>query len=141
MKNFLKLVTSSLLLVVLNSGCSLKSKGNDSNTPPSWVENPHTHKKAKNKVIGLGYSKTHFGGLRKQRQLAIASALDEIARQKGVKVSNTLNRMQVVGGSSSTSTSSMYSVQTVDGNSVTAKVVDSWKNQRTQELFILMVGE
>jgi len=143
MKKLLILITTSLFFITLNSGCSLlkKEKSGKSNSEPSWVLNPNKHKKAKSRVVGLGYSKTHFGGLRKQRQLAIAAALDEIARQKGVKVSNTLQRMQVASGSSSASTSSMYSVQSVDGNSVTATVVESWTDPRTKDLYVLMVSE
>jgi hypothetical protein len=110
-------------------------------TQPKWIVSPEHHKQAKNKLVGIGFSGVHMNGFRAQRKLAIASAIDEIARQKGVTVSNTLERMQAVSGKGKNSSSSMYSVQSVDGQKVIAKIIDSWQDPQTKDLYILMIGE
>ena len=143
-KTILSTLTLSIFLLISISGCS----GNQINLPkhlphskPFWVDNPLSHEKVQGKIFGLGSAKEHVRGTRSQRLLAISSAINEIAQQKGVKVDSSLERMTVVSGEKSKSASNMYSKQTVNGSSINATIIEVWKDDAKNELFVLMVSE
>ena len=101
---------------------------------PAWIDNPHSV----GKVVGLGHAATHIKGRSAQRELASRRALDEIARQMGVTISNTTVINQQVTNSSSSTSMVGNSVQTVDGRVVNAVIHGEWQEGGT--IYILMVG-
>lgn len=104
---------------------------------PKWVYNSGVE----GKVAGIGVCGEHVNGVNAQRSLAIKRAIDEIALQMGVKVSNVaLIGTKASAAGSSTSVES-YSFQTVDGNVVKAVIRETWRNPQTNEIFLWMVTE
>jgi hypothetical protein len=141
MKNILSTISIALLLLGL-SGCSGKKPRVSKNGEPNWIYNPQDHKLAKGKLVGIGIAGENVSGRQKQREMAVSRGIDEIAKQKGVKVDNTTQTVTVGGtGTRTKSGIKSYSVQSVNGNSVTASKVAEWYNRNTRELFVLMVGE
>ena len=108
---------------------------------PFWINNPLTHPEVKDKIFGLGSAREHAKGVTYQRKLAIARGIDEIASQKGVTVYSELETMRQVSSKGGSTSSQMYSKQTVDGKAVNAKIIEIWKDEIKKELFILMVSE
>ena len=103
---------------------------------PNWTVMPPTD----GKVYGVGSSPIHVKGRTFQRALAISRAIDEIARQKGVTVSNTLERVESVTSSGHASSAAQsYSVQSVDGQKVNAKIKEVYRDPRSNKVFVLMV--
>ncbi len=102
---------------------------------PEWTVMPPSD----GKIYGVGSSPIHVKGLTFQRALAISRAIDEIARQKGVKVSNTLERVESVSSSGSVSSAAQsYSVQSVEGQTVNAKIKEVYRDPRSKKIFVLM---
>ncbi len=105
------------------------------NQRPAWINNPQMA----GKIVGLGHSGLHFNGRAAQRELATRRALDEIARQIGVTVSNsTVINQQLTGVGSSTSMTG-NSLHQVGNKMVNAIIKDEW--QEGDILYILMVAE
>ena len=105
------------------------------NVKPKWTMLPPDD----GKVYGVGSSPEHIKGPNFQRALAMSMAIDEIARQNGVKVSNSLDRMQEVDSSGNVRSSARsVSLQTVDGKMINAVIKDMWEN-RHHKLYVLMV--
>lgn len=102
---------------------------------PGWVVNPSVA----GKVAGVGSCGYHIDGKSAQRSLAIKRAIDEIALQLGVTVENVTAIKTVGNRSGSTTGVQSFSLQTVNGELVKAVVKSSWKNPRTDELFVWMV--
>jgi hypothetical protein len=142
------LVISLLGGIIYLSGCGSKKINNEnkvsrtqqSDQKPFWISDPQTHLAIQGKIYGLGYSRDHIHGNRAKRQLAISTAINEIANQKGVKVNSELEMFQKGGESVSSPESAiqLYSVQTVEGKTVNAKIIESWEDPNTKELWILM---
>ena len=74
------------------------------------------------KITGIGIAPPNFYGENAQRKSAIAKALDEIARQKGIKINTTLYMQRVKNLSSTNSSTQIYSIQTAN-QSIKAKIV------------------
>lgn len=131
----------SLLLflsVFLLTACAYNSESANSNgtNMPKWVYAPS----GDDYIGGVGVCGTHIKGVNGQRQLAISRAIDEIARQMGVKVSNILEtQSSATSQSAAGSAMSSYSVHTVSGSVITAVIKDSWINPKTGELYIYMI--
>ncbi|NLW05084.1 MAG: hypothetical protein GX029_07660 [Pseudomonadaceae bacterium] len=101
---------------------------------PAWINNPQIA----GETVGLGHSGLHFNGRAAQRELATRRALDEIARQMGVTVSNaTIINQQLTGAGASTSMTGT-SFQSVDGRVVNAVVHGEW--QESDNFYILMIA-
>ena len=104
---------------------------------PKWIY--ETSKEGK--TGGVGISKPHFNGKTAQRSLAISRALDEIARQMGVEVSN-IQKISTVGTSQNATTKlESYSFQATNGKIVIAKIQSFWEDKATDELYVWMVVE
>lgn len=102
---------------------------------PEWIY----HYEAGNRTCGVGISLPHIKGVAYQRAVAVARGIDEIARQKNVRVDTTLEHyMKVSDGNLSSSGLSSFSVQTTSGVSISARIVDAWMNSRTDELYVLL---
>jgi hypothetical protein len=126
----------TLFIPLLFLGCTPKTP--KSNTPPYWIDNPQDHPEITGKKHGVGYSEEHAKGKRDQRISAIAAAIEEIARQKGVVVNSVYESLKTSGG---THSSQLHSVQTTNGETVEARIIRSWTNHYTKEIYILMVEE
>ncbi len=134
MKNIICIVALCIFFVV---GCSSKKlmPVSSNSSVPDWVYNPSSN----DYIGGVGVCGTHIKGKNAQRELAISRAIEEIARQKGVTVSNVLSTSSKSNSSSSlTSNMSSYSVHTVTGEVINAFIVDTWINQDSNELYIYM---
>lgn len=136
--------TSIFIGVLLISGCSQHTE-NLNSTPtslslektPNWV-----YETSKNgKAGGVGISKPHYAGKTAQRSLAISRALDEIARQMGVKVVSS-QKITTTGTSQNATTSlESYSFQTTDGKIVRATIQAFWEDKPNEELYVWMLAE
>lgn len=103
---------------------------------PSWIHNSSVS----GKVAGIGICGMHVNGVNAQRSLAIKRAIDEIALQLGVKVNNValVGTKSGAGGGSSVES---YSFQTVEGSVVKAVIKETWKDPKTEEIYVWMVTE
>jgi len=122
-----------LLLVFILASCGVAT--NDSLKKPKWIYTP-PHKEGK--ICGVGYSAMHVRGFSYQRALAISRGIDEIARQMGVKVNSSLEYYMGKTGSSTSSELNVYTIQTTEGKVIKAKIEDSYYDEKTDELFILV---
>jgi len=104
---------------------------------PEWVFNPGMS----GKIGGVGSAVTHIRGRSAQREVAISRALDEIARQMGVKVSTILSTQASAGEGGASSSMQSYSFQTTDGKTVKARIKAMWHDGYRDELFVWMVVE
>lgn len=143
MRNIFTKLAVLFIFVNLIAACALPAKSvNDApqaqgaeNALPSWVWKPGFN----GKIGGFGSCGMHVNGLTGQRELAIQRAIDQIARQMGVRVRNT-QHMETTGTKDSAVTRvDSYSIQTVDGATVKAEVKEYWEDKRTGELYVWMV--
>ena len=105
-------------------------------TAPKWIDIPPTD----GKVYGVGTASYNYYGVNAQKQEAMAQAIDMIARQKGVKVENSLERIKRVDQGQVTRASSIgYSFQSVNGTTVNAKIQDVYHDKYKDVYHILMV--
>lgn len=136
--------TSIFIGVLLICGCSQHNE-NPTSPPtslslektPNWV-----YETSKNgKTGGVGISKPHYAGKTAQRSLAISRALDEIARQAGVKIVSS-QKISTIGTSQNATTSlESYSFQTTDGKIVRATIQAFWEDKPNEELYVWMLTE
>ena len=119
----------SLLLIL---SCASKSR------VPEWVYN---YRSKKGQICGVGSAGVHMKGFPYQRATAVARAIDEIARQKNVSVSSSLESYMEGSSSGSASSISVYSVQTTEGETIRARIVESYYNRDTNEFYVLMCEE
>ena len=131
-----------LIMILTFLGCSsvnnqksVNQNKVNSNGLPNWVFNSTAG--GKYKIGGVGVSKRTIDGVTKQREIATSRAIDEIAKQMGVKVSNT----SLSHSTKNNSSFEQYSLQTVEGNKVNAVIKEVWHNEKTGELYIWMVVE
>jgi len=119
----------ALLLFIL-LGCTSRE--------PSWVYN---YKPKKGEVCGVGTAGIHIRGFAYQRATAIARAIDEIARQKGVTVSTQLEHFMESSSSGAYSSLRVYSVQTTEGQTIRARIVETYYDRERQLFHVLMCEE
>lgn len=119
------------------AGCGQPAPKGESGGMPEWVYNPGMS----GKIGGVGSAITHVRGRAAQREMAISRALDEIARQMGVKVSNVLSTQASAGEGGASSSMQTYSFQTTDGRTVKATIKAMWHDSYRNELFVWMVVE
>ncbi len=129
-----------ILLLAFTVGCTGAKKSTQTgyhivNGKPSWVWQPTRD----GRLGGVGIAGVHFKGKPAQRMLAISRALDEIARQKGVKVDTQVNTEATVSGGSANTKLQVYSKQYSNGVVVTATLVEFWEDVETEELYVWMV--
>lgn len=125
-----------LALLCIFVGCAnFPSATNNYRGKPEWI----THPSGTTYIGGVGYSGAHIKGKAGQRELAIARAIDDIARQVEVKV-DSVTSVKTMGTTGEDSFASMkiYSVQTVTGASFSAKITDVWEDASSGELYIYM---
>jgi len=104
--------------------------------PPKWIDVPPSD----GKIYGIGQASFNYYGVNAQKQEAMAQAIDMIARQKGVKVQNSLERIKRVDkGQVTQATSIGYSFQSVDGTTVNAKIKDVYHDTYKDVYHILMI--
>lgn len=105
---------------------------------PEWVLNPSG---PNGELGGVGHARVHVRGVSYQRQLAIARGMEEIARQKGVKVDSVLESLQVDSGvGRGTSSSTLFSIQTTTGETIRARLEALWVVHNTGELYAWLLA-
>lgn len=128
--------TGKLILIILALGfISLVACSAGKIERPDWFWNPGMD----GRTGGIGVSGPHVKGVNAQRRLAISRAINEIARQKGIEVKNVLKVTREGNRDKENTTQHSYSIQTVDGKSVTAMINDIWENPETNEIYVWMV--
>ncbi|MFW6099758.1 MAG: hypothetical protein ACOC90_00090, partial [Bacteroidota bacterium] len=80
----------NIILIVLTLGCISLACSAGKTERPDWFWNPSMD----GQIGGIGASGPHVRGINAQRQLAISRAIDEIARQMEVEVSNVVKMLQ-----------------------------------------------
>jgi hypothetical protein len=130
-----KKISILLMLSVFISACVLLP---NSNSRPSWIGN---YSVSGDKKVSVGSAMPHIRGFDAQRKLAESRAIDSMARQLGVKVSNIV--LTSVTGNSSSASSNMHteSRQEVSGNIVKASFKNTWQDPKNKEYFVRMVQE
>lgn len=115
-------------LVFWMSGCIPQNIMQDSqpkqatNNPPQWLNDPNFIKDKRN-AVGCAY--THVNGENEQKKLAISRAIEQIALQKNTQVNVVTYRKKTSNGTASNETSSL---QSVDGQNLSTKVIDTYKD-------------
>jgi len=130
---------SSLFLLIFLTGCgisdsSVLQKGICYSTP-DWVNKTYV---SKNKVYGIGVAGENINGFSAQRKSAISRALNEIATQLKVKVNN---RFESIADSTGENVAQSYTFQTVNNQSVHAKIIKSCKNPNNGMFYVLMESD
>ncbi|MDT8318008.1 MAG: hypothetical protein RQ824_08475 [bacterium] len=124
--------------VLLFSGCASTGKPTTGAKPdpkmPDWV----LHYKAEDKICGVGISLPHIRGIAHQRILAISRGIDEIAKQLNVTVDTNLESLMTGSSNGVSSSLSTFSVQTTNGQTVNAEIIEAWINDRTKEFYVLI---
>ncbi len=83
----------------------------------------------------------HVRGFAYQRATAVARAIDEIARQMGVRVDSSIEHFLKGTRGGTISGLQLYTVQTTSGIVIKAKIIDSYYDKRGREFFVLMCTE
>jgi len=105
------------------------------NGKPYWYWEPGNG----GKLGSVGASKPHVKGVTFQRQLAVERAIDAIARQMGVKVSNIVKTESQMANGTAKTAMETYSIQTTSGRTVTAVAKEFWHDSTTNELLVWML--
>ncbi len=127
--------TLTLLLLLLLTACM----GGGPTVKPQWVVKGLCEQTG-TKACAIGSAPFSHHGLQHQKQVAMANAIDIIARQKGVTVQNSLERLKRVDEGQVTQSSSIgYSLQTVEGTTVNAKIKDVYHDKYYDIYYVLMV--
>ncbi|MBU1659336.1 hypothetical protein KKG72_09835 [bacterium] len=132
MKSFLAFL---LLALLAFSGCSKPKSAVVEDFSPSWIMNPNQN----GKVGAVGTAYRHYKGLSYQRNLAITRALDEMALQRGVKVSLSMIKKEHLKNDNVSTTIDIDSSYTSDSSTITAHIEEAWQDPKTQEFFIWLV--
>ncbi|MGC8925961.1 MAG: hypothetical protein ACP5LO_08060 [Calditerrivibrio sp.] len=129
-----KIVVVIFSIFVLSCYHEAKYNNSEYSGTPDWVYG----NAPSDKVCYVGSAMPHVSGKPYQRALAVSRAIEGIARQKNVKVNVEVESF-MTGTSQSASTSmNVYSVQTTEGATVSAKIEKVWINPNNDEIFILM---
>ncbi len=127
MGKFFALLVNLSLVLVLCCGCAGKKiPASDSsmvNGKPYWYWQPSVD----GTIGGVGEAGFHMNGPAAQRQLATNRAIEDIARQKGISVTQVQEITQSATRSGTSSTNiDTYSIYTVEGTVVSAIVREVW---------------
>jgi len=102
---------------------------------PAWIYQPSP---GQGQFGGVGSARRHIDGISAQRQMAISRAIDEIARQMGVKVSNFVRTETHLRGDSVQSGMDLYSIQKKEKKTVNAAIRAFWEDPQNGELYVWM---
>jgi hypothetical protein len=120
-----------IVLSLLFSACSYNKT-----EVPFWI-NSHTIDDGK--IYAIGESRKHIKGKAYQKKLAISRALENLASQKGVKVSNQTSIINQLDNNIGSTNMSSHSVHTIDGNNINAKIVNIYYDKYKEILYVRMV--
>jgi len=144
----MKFKLSSMILslsTIVMVGCTMPSlsKKTDTNngicqSEPKWVLNVP---KKPNKIYGIGIAPQNFNGIAAQRKSAIAKAINEIASQLKTVVNSQTVSNTVMYDKNAHHSFNTTSFQTVNGESVSAKIIKSCQNPNNGYLYILMEAD
>ena len=111
-----KYISMGLVALVLGGCTSSISSLTGGTEEPKWLIDPYVES---DKIAAVGCAGQHFNGVEAQKKLAISRAIDQIATQTKVSVSNvTLRRKSSQNGVRGNSSSQSTSLQSVDNVSV-----------------------
>ena len=130
---------SSLSIFFLLVGCNTptleKKSDNICYSTPNWVINIPV---SKTKIYGVGIAGENFNGVNAQRRSAISKAVNEIAMQMKIKVNNSFYSKQNSNGENYANN---ITFQTVNNQSVSAKIIKSCKNPNNGMFYVLMQAD
>lgn len=108
-----------LFLPLIFLGCFQEVHKSSCN--PSFFTN-YNHKKGE--IVGIGIAAPNLNGFSAQKKSAISKAINQIAMQLGVNVKSvSIMQRQSVNHQKASSSFSQYSLQTVNGKTVRARIV------------------
>ncbi|MDR2401846.1 MAG: hypothetical protein LBD73_09390 [Deferribacteraceae bacterium] len=131
-KNFTLLFFLAVFSAIFLAACTAAKTNTLVNGKPAWFWSPNDGEL----LGGVGEAGTHIDGLTAQRQLAVYRAIEDIAKQKGVKVDSVQTLQQHTTETSTSSKMDVYSVQTVSGVMVTARVREFWIDPQTKRMLV-----
>ncbi len=132
-----KLLSSALIVgAILFTGCNQPQNTIALEIEPEWILNPYLDGDS---IAAVGCSKTHFKGKSYQQKIAVSIAIDQIAMQNKMTVSNsTVRAKKVTNGRRLSSSSNSSSLQSVDKVSVSTKVKKIY-NKRNGDMCVWVV--
>ena len=126
-----------LLFSLAITACYYQQATTPGTGKPDWFWRPN----AGGKIGGVGIAGPHINGVSAQRELAVQRAIDDIGRQMGVTVSS-VSKIASAGNQQGVQTQmESYSIQTVTGETVRAKIMEFWEDTETGKLYVWMVVE
>jgi len=132
-----KITTLSLLLIfsLLVISCYHVQETTNGTSKPDWFWRPNVE----GNIGGVGVAGPHINGINAQRELAVSRAIEDIGRQLGVKVSS-VSKTASTGSKDGVQTQmETYSIQTVEGQTVRARIREFWEDPETRKLYVWMV--
>jgi len=103
---------------------------------PKWLYKPNLN----SNTGAVGSSKPHFKGKTMQRRVAISRALDELAQQKGVEISNIIMRNEKNSGARVSSSTTIKSIQESSSTHIRAHIEEIWIDPRNKELYVWLIA-
>jgi len=127
----------NIIAITFFTGCvSQPVKDNGiCNKEPQWAIKVPV---AENKIYGVGIAGENINGESMQRKMAISRAIHEIASQMKTNVKGAILSIQQSSGYKNTK---LYTFQTIDNQTVTAKIIKSCKNPSNGKFYVLMEAE
>jgi len=125
-----------LCVLLICSSCAIINK-KSVKKQPEWIFHYHIE----GKICAVGSSLPHIHGFPYQQATAISRAIDQIAMQKRVHVSTSLEQFLYGNNHNTHSGLSVYSVQTTEGNVVRAIIKDTWQDPQSKMLYVWMFSE
>ncbi len=119
--------TLATVLTLFMTACASNS------SRPSWIQDP-------NRDQAVGHCGPHALGKYKQKECAITRARIEIARRKGVTLSNYSVLTETAGSSGNSSQMDQKTIQEVN-TKVKARVVETYYDSAVQEIWVLVEEE
>lgn len=138
MKYIWVLLLLSLIGCTNNASTQINKSIYDTNGYPKWIANPTLN--GKYSYGAAGCAARSYKGPNDQRKLAVQRAIEELAAQIETQVvsktisQDTITNQSVLYKSETTST---YNIN----KNVSGKIMDTWKDDRNNQLYIWMVIE
>jgi len=121
------LFTLGAALTIILTACA------SSSARPSWIHDP-------NRDQAVGHCGPHALGKYKQKECAITRARIEIARRKGVTLSNYSVMTESAGSAGNSAQMDQKTIQEVN-TKVKARVVETYYDSTVQEIWVLVEEE
>lgn len=133
-----------ILLLLFLIGCTnnastqINENMYDINGYPKWIANPTLN--GKYSYGAAGSAARSYKGPSHQRKLAVQRAIEELAAQIETQIVSTTISLDTVTNQTASYKSETTSTYNINKN-VSGKIMDTWKDNRNNQLYIWMVIE